>query len=56
MEKVIAVDNYDNIDTYSLKEVQQWLDLGWRVKSVTMHNIKNSIGVIVNAIFVLEKD
>ena len=54
MEKVIAVYGYDNLSTYDLSDVQQWLDRGWRVKSITMHNIKNCTdSVTVNAIFVL---
>ena len=55
MEKIIAIDGYDVIGKYDLDEVQKWLDKGWKVKSITMHNIKTAVGVRVNAIVVLEK-
>lgn len=55
MEKVVAVNGYDEIKNHNLLVVNEYLEEGWTVKSVTMHHTQNSAYIFVTAIFVLEK-
>ena len=51
MEKVIIVRCGYNFDGYQPKEVKTFLEIGWKVKSVTLSSDKES----TYAVFVLEK-
>ena len=55
MEKVIVAQGFEELRNYDLKEVNEYLERGWTVKSVTMHHMRHSEGFnAVNAVFVLE--
>ena len=51
MEKVIVVTGVYPLDSSDMWEVNNELEMGWKVKSVTTQNTKNNMTVI----FVLEK-
>ena len=51
MEKVVIVGSIGNLHSYDAKDVNEYLDKGWTVKSI--HTTTNK--EYMTAIFVLEK-
>ena len=52
MEKVIVIKQCYSLDSYDVKEINEYLHSGWTVKHVKM----NSCSDWITAIFVLEKN
>ena len=53
MEKVIIINSFHHLSNNNVKEINEWLAKGWKVKSVVTESVKDDF---ITAIFVLEKD